>query len=153
MLLRGTDVNELTEMKRDGKSLQAIRELTGDDRKTARRYLLEPEAVPEYGPRQQQPSKLDPCKPYLVGRLKAGVWNAEVLLREIRQRGYPGGQTIAGLDAAPASSRFGSRRRDDSKRRPASRRKWTGATWDMRTNRLPDAQSGYQLGEASRVAV
>jgi transposase len=81
-------------MKRDGVSIQAISELTGYDRKTVRKYLLEPEAVPEYGPRQQQPSKLDPYKPYLAGRLKAVVWNAEVLLREIRQRGYPGGHTI-----------------------------------------------------------
>ena len=88
------DVNELTEMKRDGMSIQAISEVTGYDRKTVRKYLLEPETVPEYGPRQQQPSKLDPYKPYLVGRLKAGVWNAEVLLREIRERGYPGGHTI-----------------------------------------------------------
>jgi transposase len=39
-------------------------------------------------------SKLDAHKPYLQDRMKAGVWNAQVLLRELRQRGYQGGYTI-----------------------------------------------------------
>jgi transposase len=38
--------------------------------------------------------KLDPHRAYLEDRLKAGVWNAQVLLREIRERGYQGGYTI-----------------------------------------------------------
>lgn len=39
-------------------------------------------------------SKLEPYKPYLDERLKAGVWNAQVLLRELRERNYGGGYTI-----------------------------------------------------------
>ena len=39
-------------------------------------------------------SKLEPFKPYLKERLQAGVWNAQVLLRELRQRNYSGGYTI-----------------------------------------------------------
>ena len=40
-------------------------------------------------------SKLEPYKPYLMERLKAGVWNAQVLLRELRhQRNCSGGYTI-----------------------------------------------------------
>jgi transposase len=35
--------------------------------------------------------KLDNFKPYIQDRLQAGVWNAVVLLREIRERGYAGG--------------------------------------------------------------
>ena len=50
--------------------------------------------VPEYGPRPAQPSKLDAFKPYLEERLHAGVWNAQVLLRELRERNYAGGYTI-----------------------------------------------------------
>jgi hypothetical protein len=42
--------------------------------------------VPEYGPRAAQPSKLDAFKPYLEERLRAGVWNARVLWRELRER-------------------------------------------------------------------
>lgn len=52
---------------------------------TPRKYLQAPEAAPRYGPRAAQPGKLDPHKPYLEDRLKAGVCNAEVLLGEIRQ--------------------------------------------------------------------
>ena len=87
-------MQEFLEMKRQGLSTQAISELTGHDRKTVRKYLLKPEAVPSYGPRAAQQSKLDAHKPYLADRLKAGVWNAQVLLRELRQRGYQGGCTI-----------------------------------------------------------
>jgi len=93
-VLRGKDVHEVEQMKQMGLSVSAISELTGYDRKTVRKYLLNPEGVPDYGPREAQPSKLDPHKPYLADRLKAGVWNAQVLLREIRQRGYGGGYAI-----------------------------------------------------------
>jgi transposase len=87
-------VHEIEELKRQGLSIQAISNVTGFDRKTVRRYLLQPEGLPEYGPRPPQPSKLDPFKPYLEERLRAGVWNARVLLRELRQRSYDGGYTI-----------------------------------------------------------
>lgn len=77
-----------------GTELLAISEVTGDDRKTVRKYLLEPEAVPIYGRRAAQPSKLDPHEAFLQERLRTGVWNAQMLLREVRQRGYTGGYTI-----------------------------------------------------------
>jgi len=83
-------VNALGDMKREGLTIQAISELTGFDRKTVRRYLLQPEDTPVYGPRGPRPSRLDPFKPYLAERMAAGVWNAQVLLRELRGRGYPG---------------------------------------------------------------
>jgi len=87
-------VYDIEEMKRQGLSIQAISNETGFDRKTVRRYLLQPGAVPVYGPRAAQPGKLDPFKPYLEERLLAGVWNAQVLLRELRVRNYTGGYTI-----------------------------------------------------------
>ena len=87
-------MNEITELKRQGLSIQAISGMTGFDRKTIRRYLREPEGVPEYGPRPKPPSVLDPFKPYLQERMQAGVWNARVLLRELRERNYKGGYTI-----------------------------------------------------------
>jgi len=93
-LLRGRDVYEITELKREGLSIKAIGELLGYDRKTVRKYLLAPESVPNYGPRERSASKLDAFKDYLADRLKAGVWNAQVLLRELKQRGYQGGYTI-----------------------------------------------------------
>ena len=39
-------------------------------------------------------SKLDAFKPYIEERMKAGVWNAQVLLRDMRARGFSGGYTI-----------------------------------------------------------
>jgi hypothetical protein len=93
-LLRGKDVHNVGELRRQGLSIQAIGSMTGFDRKTVRKYLRGAEGTPVYGPRPRRPSKLDPYKPYLEERLGAGVWNARVLWRELRQRGYAGGYTI-----------------------------------------------------------
>lgn len=93
-MLRGREVHDLEELKRQGLSVQAISNLTGFDRKTVRKYLIQPEAAPVYGPRALQPSQLDPFKPFLEERLSAGVWNGQVLLRELRGRSYAGGYTV-----------------------------------------------------------
>jgi transposase len=77
-VLRGKDLQEFMEMKREGLSAQAISELTGYDRKTVRKYLLNPEGSPRCGPGVLQTSLLAEYKPYLEDRLKAGVWNAHV---------------------------------------------------------------------------
>jgi transposase len=74
-------------------SIVAISHLTGYDRKTIRKYLLKP-AQPVYPVRPPAAGKLEAFKPYLDERLKAGVWNAQVLLRELRERSYQGGYTI-----------------------------------------------------------
>jgi transposase len=47
-----------------------------------------------YGPRAKQPGKLTPFEPYLQERMQAGVWNARVLLRELRERGFKGGYRL-----------------------------------------------------------
>jgi transposase len=86
-------VDEINELKRCGMSIQAISELTGYDRKTIRKYLLKP-VIPAYRRRPTAAGKLEPFKPYLSERMQAGVWNAQVLLRELRERNYGGGYTI-----------------------------------------------------------
>src|ERR1700689_1654605 len=93
-VFRGRDVEEINELKREGLSIRAISRLTGYDRKTIGRYLLVPTGRPVYGPRPAPVSKLEPFKPYLKDRLQAGVWNARVLLRELRERNYSGGYSI-----------------------------------------------------------
>jgi transposase len=93
-VLRGRDVDEVVELKRQGLSIRTISRLTGYDRKTINRYLAEPSIRPVYGPRVPAPSTLEPFKAYLKERLGAGVWNAAVLLRELRERNYSGGYTI-----------------------------------------------------------
>jgi hypothetical protein len=93
-MFRGKDVQEIEELQRQGLSGRAISDLTGYDRKTIRKYLAQGTAAAVYGPRTARPGKLDPFKPYLDERLKAGVWNAQVLLRELKERHYDGGYTI-----------------------------------------------------------
>jgi transposase len=119
-------VQELKELQRQGMSIQAISKLTGWDRKTIRKYVQAAGVVPEYGPRPAQPSKLDAFKPYLEERLRAGVWNAQVLLRELRERNYSGGYTILKdwLQPQREATRTVAVRRFET--RPASKRKWTG---------------------------
>src|SRR5436190_20642440 len=68
--------------------------MTVSDHNTVRKLLAQPESAPVYGQREPQPSKLDTFKSYIEERLRAGVWNARVLLRELRQRNYSGGYTI-----------------------------------------------------------
>jgi transposase len=84
-------VNQIEELRRQGLSVCGIADVTGFDRKTVRKYLANPERQPRYGPRRKRPSQLDAFKPYIDERLAAGVWNAVVLMRELRERGYAGG--------------------------------------------------------------
>ena len=87
-------MEEINQLKREGLSILAISNLTGFDRKTIRKYLLEPCERPVYAPKPAAVSKLAPFESYLSERLQAGVWNARVLLRELRTRNYTGGYTI-----------------------------------------------------------
>jgi transposase len=91
-MLRGGDVKEIQEFHRQGLSITQIQQLTGYSRDTIRKYL-ETTGIPRYGPRPPRPTKLDPFIPFLEERLKAGVWNAVVLFRELKERGYDGSYT------------------------------------------------------------
>lgn len=86
-------MDEIRAMHQQGLSITNIAEITGADRKTVRKWLIQP-GLPRYGPWAPRPSKLDPYTPYIHERLSAGVWNAVVLLRELRDRGYTGGYSI-----------------------------------------------------------
>lgn len=94
IVLRGGDVNELQQLKRQGLSISQISSITGFSRPTIRKYLSGSQQTPRYGPRSPRPSKLDPFKPYLQERMATGVWNAVVLLAEIKARGYSGEYSI-----------------------------------------------------------
>ena len=87
-------MNDFIELKRQGLSIKAISAATGFDRKTVRKYVAKPDAIPAYPARPPRPGKLEVFKPYLQERLQAGVWNAVVLLRELKGRSYTGGYTI-----------------------------------------------------------
>jgi transposase len=105
-------VEDINQLKKEGLSILAISNLTGYDRKTIRKYLIEPIAMPVYG-RRAAVSKLEPFKEYLRARLQDGVWNGKVLLRELRSRNYTGGYTLLADWLQPqrqAASEFAVRR-------------------------------------------
>lgn len=84
-------MEDIQELRTSGLSITAISQVTGYDRKTIRKHLLNGSTMRVYGPRQPRLSILDSFKPYINERLRVGVWNAVVLLRELRERGYGGG--------------------------------------------------------------
>jgi hypothetical protein len=53
-------------------------------------------------------SKLDPFKPYLMDRTRAGVWNARVLSRELQARLYQRLHDSRGLAAFCSAHHFSS---------------------------------------------
>ncbi len=69
---------------------QIARQL-GISRQTIYNWIDQPDNQPS---QCQRPSKLDPFKPYIQGRLERFNLPAAVLLREIREQGYDGGITI-----------------------------------------------------------
>ena len=89
-LLRGANVNNICELKRQGLSISRISEITDFDRKTIRKYLQET-GTPIYGPRAPRRSILDPFCVFIKEKLKDGVWNCVVLHRLLREQGYQGG--------------------------------------------------------------
>ena len=83
-------MRELYELRGKGRSIDGIARDPGISRRTVRRYLHSPE-VPKPTPRAKRGSKLDPYTEYIDTRLVEGLENCVVLLREIRELGYPGG--------------------------------------------------------------
>ena len=83
----------IRDLARQGLSITDMAYRLGCDRKTVRKYLAHPDQ-PRYKGRPPQPSKLDPFKPYVHERLERGVFNCEVLYRELCRRGYEGKKTI-----------------------------------------------------------
>ena len=84
---------EIRVLRRQGMGIRAIAKELGLSRRTVRRYLRDPGAQ-RYGPRDARPTKLGPYISYVLGRVEAARprWiPATVLLREIREQGYPGG--------------------------------------------------------------
>jgi transposase len=79
-------------LKERGVYQKDIAEQLGVHPKTVSRALRR-EGAPERK-RKKRGSKLDPYKPLIDELLAAGVWNAQVILRELEGRGYVGKSTI-----------------------------------------------------------
>jgi transposase len=89
----------IRDLRQQGWSVSAIAEQLNLDRKTVRRYLLEPPQP--YKRENPAPCKIDAHRAYLRERWEQGVHNASKLLEEIRGRGYHGGYSQLKLAVAP----------------------------------------------------
>ncbi len=92
-MLRSGTVIRLHELQACGKSIREITRETGHSRNTIRKYLRA-DGIPEPRLRKKRVSKLDPFKSLLDQYLEKGIFNCEVLLRLLKERGYTGGITI-----------------------------------------------------------
>ena len=82
-------MRELYELHGRGWSVRRIARELRISRNTVRKYLRSP-GVPKEKPRRRRESKLDPYVEYIDRRLSEGLYNCEVLLRELEARGYDG---------------------------------------------------------------
>ncbi|RLE09785.1 IS21 family transposase [Candidatus Aerophobetes bacterium] len=85
---------DIQSMYRRGLSISEIARRVGRSRKTVRKYLSEPQKIPEYTRKIKRKSKLDPYKDFLLARMREGVFNGQKLFDEIKRQGYTGGITI-----------------------------------------------------------
>jgi transposase len=95
-MLTAEDRMELNVLRKHGASIRELARTTGWSRNTVRRHLREGEAASTRKPAPKRVEKLDPYKAYIVERMKAAAPDripAVVLYREIKARGYDGGET------------------------------------------------------------
>ena len=87
---------ELEVLRKHGAGIRELARTTGRSRNTVRRYLRKGEAAAVRKPAPKRAEKLDPFKDYIIERMTAAAPDripATVLFREIRERGYAGGET------------------------------------------------------------
>ena len=108
-MLKSEEQMELKVLNKHGDSIRGLARSTGRSRNTVRRYLRGGDEVSKRKPGPKRAEKLDPFKAYIVDRMKAALPDqipATVLFREIKLRGYEGGETrvklfVRGLTPAP----------------------------------------------------
>src|SRR5215208_1104623 len=87
---------ELVVLKKHGGSIRGLSRTTGRSRNMIRRYLRGGDGVSKRKPGPKRIEKLNLFKAYIVARLKAALPDripATVLYREVKERGYEGGET------------------------------------------------------------
>ena len=87
---------ELAVLRKHGASIRELARVTGHSRNTVRRYLRGGETAERRKAAAKRSEKLDSFKDYIVARMSAASparIPAAVLFREIKERGYQGGET------------------------------------------------------------
>lgn len=91
-MIRKEDFRMIKNLHHRGVFLKDIAEELGVHPRTVRRALKRDSAPVRE--RKKRESKLDAYKTIIDRRLSEGVWNTQVILREIQEEGYQGGYTI-----------------------------------------------------------
>lgn len=95
-MLKAEEQMELMVLKKHGESIRGLSRSTGRSRNTVRRYLRGGGDAARRKPAPKRAGKLDSFKGYIIERMKAAAPDripAAVLFREIKERGYQGGET------------------------------------------------------------
>jgi len=92
-MLKMEERDIIKELNSQGLSISAISYQTGHTRKTIRKYIKLRDQ-PTYKPRPPRPSKLDPYKEYICGRLKEYPLTAVRLFEEVQGQGYDGSYSL-----------------------------------------------------------
>jgi len=95
-MLKAEGQMELAVLHKHGASIRELARMTGHSRNTVRRYLRGGEIAERRKPAGKRAEKLDDFKDYIVARMRAASPEripAAVLFREIKERGYQGGET------------------------------------------------------------
>lgn len=88
---------DIITLYRQGKSMRTIARELNISRSTVKKYIVEPDAYPQYKVRLTTQSKLTPYKQYILQRIEAAKphWMpACVHFQEIKNQGYPGEITL-----------------------------------------------------------
>lgn len=104
-MIRDVEVLDIREKRKKGMMIADIARETGYSEKTVRKWLKADRPL-RYKPRPKRPSILDPYKEYIIRRMAEGVFNCEILFRELEQQGYAGGRTILKDFVAPFRRQF-----------------------------------------------
>ena len=95
-MLKAEGRMELAVLRKHGASIRELARVTGHSRNTVRRYLRGGETAERRKAAAKRSEKLDSFKDYIVARMSAASparIPAAVLFREIKERGYLGGET------------------------------------------------------------
>lgn len=96
---------EIREKYKKGMSIAGLALEYGYCEKTIRKWVKRND-LPRYKKRAKKAGKLEPYKKYIMNRMAEGVFNCEILLREIRSQGYAGGKTLIKDFVAPFRRQF-----------------------------------------------
>jgi transposase len=83
----------MREQDRQGVSIRQVAKERGVSWRTAKKYM-QSTTPPHYKERLSKPTKLDPFKDYIKGRLEHFPLNARKLFEEIQEKGYDGKYTL-----------------------------------------------------------